>query len=168
MNDARTNAQADIFNEGDRIIAQRDVEKLNTAEHRLAPRLKALRGFTRFPIEVLPGLLNARQALRIAHVESQRQRPRHRRVHKRDDERIHRMVTPIESGLASATDQVDSVLEARGLPGLRCQLSSVDPHGRHELFVSRTIEALNASAQLDSHPGDGFHGTAVELLVRLL
>ena len=168
MNDARTDAQADIFNEGDRIVAQRNVEELDAAQHRFSPGLETLRCLAGLPVEMLPGFLNARQTLRVAHVESQRQRPRHRRVHERDDERIHRMVTPIESGLASTTDQVDAAFEARGPTSLGGQLSSVDAHRGNRLLVSRAVEPLDAGAQLDSHPGDGFHGSTVELLVRLL
>ncbi|SIA88946.1 Uncharacterised protein [Mycobacteroides abscessus subsp. abscessus] len=167
VNDARSNAQTNVLDERNRVITQRNVEELDAAKHRLAPRLEAVRGLARLPIEVLPRLLEARDTLRVAHVHTQREGTGHRRIHQRDDERIHCVVTPVETSLASATNQVDSTLEARGLPGLRRQLTTVNTHGGHGLFVTRAVEALDTSPQFNSHPCDGLHRAAIELFVRL-
>ena len=122
---------------------------------------------TRLPIEVLPRFLKARETLRIAHVHTQREGTGHRWIHQRDDECVHRVVTPVETSLAPATNKVNSTLEARGLPGLRRQLTTVNTHGGHGLFVTRAVEALDTSPQFNSHPCDGLHGATIELFVRL-
>ena len=105
--------------------------------------------------------------MRVAHVHTQGKRAGHRRIHQRDDECVHRVVTPVETSLASATDQIDSTLKARGLPSLRRQLATVNTHGRHSLFVTRTVEALDTSPQFNSHPRNGLHRATIELFIRL-
>ena len=60
MNRTRIHSEADVLDEGNCVVAQLNIEEFYAAKHRLAPGLEALRGFARFPIEVLPCLLEAR------------------------------------------------------------------------------------------------------------